>query len=224
MHLGVVAMSGGVEQVSSSSPTKWLILQGESVLGPFEDMELRSLAKKNVLTPTTMVSVDGDTWRRAKDAISGIFDPRPVASPTRSREEGGENWHLHSHDGKDYGPVSFAELQRWVLDGSVTAGCMLRKEPDSSWHRASEVFPILSSASVQSVSPSVVPNISAARKPKKHETSETEIALAVVGVIVAVVCVAFAVMVLPGIFKAIGPVGVFLTFLFFRFLASAGRR
>jgi hypothetical protein len=54
-----------------------------------------------------------------------------------------DQWYLRAEDGRTFGPVSKPELDAWVREGRVTPESNLRKESDSSWRPASELYPAL---------------------------------------------------------------------------------
>ena len=57
-----------------------------------------------------------------------------------------DQWYVRAEDGRTYGPVTRPELDAWVREGRVTPASHLRKESDSSWLPASELYPALNPA------------------------------------------------------------------------------
>src|SRR5262245_49846997 len=55
----------------------------------------------------------------------------------------GEEWHLKTADGEEYGPVSREELDGWLEEGRITAECQLLSGGEEQWRWATEVFPEL---------------------------------------------------------------------------------
>lgn len=54
------------------------------------------------------------------------------------------DWFMQSEEGEQYGPVSRTELEAWVAEGRLDAGCQLLREGWEQWKWAEEVFPQLS--------------------------------------------------------------------------------
>lgn len=63
---------------------------------------------------------------------------KPAAAPPR--------WTLQTEDGQQFGPVSKTELDQWVEQGRVSAGCQLLPEGAAQWQWASDVYPQLAAA------------------------------------------------------------------------------
>lgn len=55
----------------------------------------------------------------------------------------GDRWHLKTQDGLSFGPVSRAELDRWLAEGRVTAASQIQHEGDSQWVWATQIYPHL---------------------------------------------------------------------------------
>ena len=72
---------------------------------------------------------------------------QPVSPAARPSGTLAESWRLRTEDGQEYGPVSRSELERWIAEGRVTAGCWLLREGSSQWRWAGEVEPRLRAAS-----------------------------------------------------------------------------
>ena len=56
----------------------------------------------------------------------------------------GEQWRLRTEDGNVYGPVSKTEVDSWLTEGRITAGCHLQLEGSAEWTPATKVYPALS--------------------------------------------------------------------------------
>jgi hypothetical protein len=54
-----------------------------------------------------------------------------------------DKWQLRTEDGKVYGPTSKANLDQWVAEGRVTVACQVKRETDSLWQSASQLYPQL---------------------------------------------------------------------------------
>lgn len=74
----------------------------------------------------------------------------PAASESRWNSTGESNiaappdqWYLKTDDGRSYGPVTKAVLDSWVAEGRVTEQSQLRRENDSQWQSAPQVYPEL---------------------------------------------------------------------------------
>lgn len=52
-------------------------------------------------------------------------------------------WWMKIPEGRIYGPVAKAELDRWVSEGRVSHDCELRREEDLSWKSADEIYAVL---------------------------------------------------------------------------------
>lgn len=60
---------------------------------------------------------------------------------------GSDQWRLRTADGMVYGPVSRADLDRWLVEGRVTADSHLLQDGAAQWVHASQVYPQLATAS-----------------------------------------------------------------------------
>jgi hypothetical protein len=67
-------------------------------------------------------------------------NPRPA--PPRAQRSGND-WLLASHDGQQYGPTSWQQLEQWVTEGLVTPQCHIRQSSDTDWQAATRYFPRL---------------------------------------------------------------------------------
>lgn len=85
--------------------------------------------------------------------------PQPIAgwSPagtTSSDPASADRWHLKTPDGLSFGPVSRAELDRWLTEGRVTAASQILHEANGQWVWASQVYPHLAISTAAQASPS----------------------------------------------------------------------
>jgi len=62
----------------------------------------------------------------------------PQAAKTRSSQ-----WYVQTEGDQQYGPISKNELESWVREGRVTAGCQLLREGGDQWQWASDLYPHL---------------------------------------------------------------------------------
>lgn len=65
--------------------------------------------------------------------------PRPSAIPPA----GETKWTVKLEDGQTYGPISKADLDRWVAEGRLGPECQLLKSGSGQWEWAGDVFPQL---------------------------------------------------------------------------------
>jgi len=66
-----------------------------------------------------------------------------VAKRAASRAVPEEQWHVQTDDGEQYGPISKRELDQWVVDNRVDAGCQVLRDGWPQWKWAEEVYPQL---------------------------------------------------------------------------------
>lgn len=126
------------------SVQSWYVhLDGNSV-GPLPFNELQSLVKRSVVNQNTLVSGDGQAWHPAKVAIPSAFSDTPTAPSSTQADyfKPGERWCINTHEGKQYGPISYAELTSWLVGKRLTPSCLVRRESDSEWHRVVDVFTV----------------------------------------------------------------------------------
>ena len=140
------------------STNHWFIRLDQEELGPLSMDELRKLVTDGIVNANTFVSQDGETWKTASK-IAGLITtappvPRlppvqapaalpvpPRASPPPPRQSDG--WHVSSHDGNQYGPISKSELDNWVAQGLVTPACIVLCDEITGWQQATDVYPEL---------------------------------------------------------------------------------
>jgi hypothetical protein len=79
-----------------------------------------------------------------------VTDDSPKPAPPKKRpplpKNVADQWYLHAHDGKQYGPVPRSDLDNWLNEGLISAQCQLMREGDSQWQPATNVFPQLAGA------------------------------------------------------------------------------
>jgi len=81
--------------------------------------------------------------------------PWGVTSATQAPQSATDRWHLKTPDGLSFGPVSRAELDRWLAEGRITASSQILHEADGQWRAAAQIFPNLAlSAAAPYSSPS----------------------------------------------------------------------
>lgn len=69
-------------------------------------------------------------------------------------------WFMRSPDGREFGPISRAELDRWVRERRVFVGCLVRDENANLWTPAETLYPQLAHGEKPSLSPSSLPPMS----------------------------------------------------------------
>lgn len=67
----------------------------------------------------------------------------PTAAKKPAAEAAGD-WFMQTEEGEQYGPVSKADLDAWVAEGRLDAGCQVLRDGWEQWKWAEEVFPQLS--------------------------------------------------------------------------------
>jgi hypothetical protein len=50
-------------------------------MGPYTAVQIQKMAADGVITPRSMISMDGQKWHRA-DKVKSLFKPKPVVVPT----------------------------------------------------------------------------------------------------------------------------------------------
>ncbi|MCI0361264.1 MAG: hypothetical protein L0211_22510 [Planctomycetaceae bacterium] len=73
--------------------------------------------------------------------------PQPGAwsaeNAAESQLSSADRWHLKTPDGLSFGPVSRAELDRWLVEGRVTPLSQILHETSGQWVPAAQIFPHL---------------------------------------------------------------------------------
>lgn len=64
----------------------------------------------------------------------------PDAAASKSPAASLDKWHVRHQDGSEYGPVDKSELDRWAAEGRVTAQSQLRRESETMWRPAGNVY------------------------------------------------------------------------------------
>ena len=68
--------------------------------------------------------------------LSGVLkppSPRPGPSPAPEATPAATGWKVIALDGREHGPVSLDELQRWIAERRVVGKSMVRELPDGGW-------------------------------------------------------------------------------------------
>jgi hypothetical protein len=73
-----------------------------------------------------------------------------AGSTTDASLAASDRWHLKTPDGLSFGPVSLAELDRWLADGRITAASQIMHEADGQWVVANQIYPHLASFTAES--------------------------------------------------------------------------
>ena len=77
-----------------------------------------------------------------KTAAKETAAKEPVAAKKPAAEAG--DWFMQTEEGEQYGPVSKADLDAWVIEGRLDAGCQVLRDGWEQWKWAEEVYPQLS--------------------------------------------------------------------------------
>jgi uncharacterized protein YbaR (Trm112 family) len=76
-------------------------------------------------------------------ALSDFMQWTGGSSPAQGGIPDDVNWYLQTSTGKQYGPVSRAQLDYWQRLGAVTVRSQVLREGDHQWRWASELYPQL---------------------------------------------------------------------------------
>ena len=74
-----------------------------------------------------------------RSAVAIAPRPGPTAKPPTVETK----WTVKLEDGQTYGPISKADLDRWVAEGRLGPECQLLKSGSGQWEWAGDVFPQL---------------------------------------------------------------------------------
>lgn len=67
-----------------------------------------------------------------------------------------ERWYVLAHDGKQYGPLSRADLDNWYVQGRLAPHSQLLRQGESAWQWATALYPALVQPQPAPVQPQVV--------------------------------------------------------------------
>lgn len=218
------------------STNNWFAQIGSNRFGPLPFDELQRLASTGELSSTSFVSSDAVTWQEAGRVSELRFVPPPsdptiAFVPTPAAPSKTADWHLQSHDGQRFGPVTRPELEGWVAGGSVTSGCLIWQDGWPGWKVAHEVFPQLAIPKPAPVVPAAPPPPCPAFVPSSPDkpAEGAENVLMGIGLVafigVALVGGVFLVTVgIPAVHAAIGSGGIFLIFMIGRAIVIAASK
>lgn len=102
---------------------------------------------KLMLIPSlaTQSITDSDMdWAGSAKSVAMESETGPVAGLGNETQ-----WHLHSHDGQQYGPVTRQTLDEWLESGLITDRCQVMPDGGQQWQSASTLFPQLNPAAAQ---------------------------------------------------------------------------
>lgn len=91
--------------------------------------------------PSADVSTAAGVSPEAPRAVSPPA-PTPI-SPAPAQEAAPAGWHLRIPEGRTYGPVDRAKLDRWLQEGRIDSDCALRHGDQGPWIPATTLFPQL---------------------------------------------------------------------------------
>lgn len=77
-----------------------------------------------------------------KPAATQSAAKEPAAKKPAAEATG--DWFMQTEEGEQYGPVTKADLDAWVTEGRLDAGCQVLRDGWEQWKWAEEVFPQLS--------------------------------------------------------------------------------
>ena len=111
---------------------------------------------RGVIPVSNHVSIDTTSALHASDSAKNPATSEPVSIPRGTPVSASvDQWYLHSHDGKQYGPVTKSELNGWVAQGLLTSECQLWRDGWSAWRPATKIYPELSQSSISPRPPSI---------------------------------------------------------------------
>jgi hypothetical protein len=86
---------------------------------------------------------DGGLGGLGGSAPTSAFSQPAAPAPTTAAGDQGGQWRLRIDDGREFGPVDRKELDQWMSEGRVTPTSQLRREGESTWRPATEIYPAL---------------------------------------------------------------------------------
>ncbi len=102
------------------------------------------------------------TSSAASETPTRVVRRTQSSAKARAAESSAAVWTLLTADGQEYGPISKAELDSWVVDGRVVAGAQLYCEGWPEWQWAEQIYPQLAQTGSGSSSSIIqAPNIPA---------------------------------------------------------------
>lgn len=75
------------------------------------------------------------------EAARVVSHPSASAVSGSSQDPSPAGWHLRIPEGRTYGPVDRAKLERWLQEGRIDAECSLRHGDQGPWIPAATLFP-----------------------------------------------------------------------------------
>lgn len=87
----------------------------------------------------------------AQATIAAPLPSQAFANPPA--KETAEQWWMKIDDGREFGPVDRATLDRWYAERRIGPTTQLKRQHDGQWHPASRVFPELAAASTTNIAP-----------------------------------------------------------------------
>ncbi len=108
------------------------------IKGPLTDSVLKARAESGMIGPDTLVRKGAEgKWVPAK-RVKGLFpaeadspSPEPIASATLPGEPA-RQWFV-TIEGEQKGPLTDAEIRRWVADGRVQPDTFVRQGANGEW-------------------------------------------------------------------------------------------
>jgi hypothetical protein len=66
--------------------------------------------------------------------------PQQQPQPQPQQPQYPDQWYVQTGEGAEYGPVTFAELQQWVVEDRIDAECQILQDGWDQWKWAEDVF------------------------------------------------------------------------------------
>ena len=109
---------------------------------------------------------------QANDDQDSFASPTDDVEPKEVAAVG--EWYVKTPDEAKYGPATFAELQQWVKEGRIIAGCSLREPGSTAWQIAEDYFPDLPSLPTDEARQSELKETSSVNGPLLPNTHNVE--------------------------------------------------
>lgn len=94
------------------------------------------MARCPVCSHITLVPANGD----GPAAAAAELPPAPPPSAA--------TWYMRTPEGQEYGPVTRADVDRWLAEGRIAADCFLRDGESAAWQSADQMFAELKPAPI----------------------------------------------------------------------------
>ncbi|WP_437206320.1 GYF domain-containing protein [Planctomicrobium sp. SH664] len=115
----------------------YFVKSGSKVLGPFSREQLGSLQARGRLSAEHLVSTDRRNWRPYEE----LAEESPPAEVLDRELPSGEEW-FYAQDHQQSGPVSRAQIQLLIDEGTLSGDTLVWKEGYPEWIRAGSIFEV----------------------------------------------------------------------------------